>query len=206
VKDLSSYGRWSARVYSLLIDPLLRALRSRVTAVCVEQGLTDVIDIACATGAQCRSLHRAGIGPTGVDLSEAMIAQARRIGPPEIRYVVGSAYSLPFSEGEFSGAILSLCLHEHSFPEQDKMLDEALRVVRRNGTLVIAEYSVPKRRNATWMFIQGIERLAGEEHFRNFRGFVHAGGAERIAARLPMIVRRERIFSGTIEIIVARKP
>lgn len=206
MKDLSSYGEWSARVYSLLIDPLLRALRRRITAACVEQGLTDVIDIACATGAQCRSLRRAGLNPTGIDLSEAMISRARRIGPVEIRYVVGSAYSLPFPEGEFSGAILSLCLHEHSLSEQDEMLAEALRVVRPGGSLILAEYSSPEGRNPTWTFIQGIERLAGKEHFRNFRGFVRAGGAERFIARLPRTARRELIFNGTIELIVAKKP
>lgn len=205
MKGPSSYGRWSARVYSLLIDPLLRALRRGITAACVEQGLTDVIDIACATGAQCRSLHRVGISPTGVDLSDAMIAAARRIGPAEIRYVVGSALSLPFPSGDFSGAILSLCLHEHPFPEQEKMLKEALRVIRPGGSLILAEYSPPERKNTTWALIQTIERLAGKEHFRNFRLFVRAGGAERFIARLPKTVRQERLFSGTIALIVAKK-
>ncbi len=205
MKNTSPYGEWSARVYSILIDPLLRALRRRITAVCVEQGLTDVIDIACATGAQCRSLHRAGLEPTGLDLSEAMISRARRIGPARIRYVVGSAFSLPFPTGAFSGAILSLCLHEHPFTEQDKMLAEAMRVVRPGGRLIIAEYSPPERGNPTWAFIQGVERLAGKEHFRNFRGFVRVGGADRFIARLPKTVRQERIFSGTIALIVAKK-
>jgi len=205
VRGFSTYGSTGAWVYSRLIDPLLRALRRRITAICVEQGLTEVIDIACATGAQCRSLYRAGINPVGVDLSPAMIAQARKASPPGIRYVVGSAVVLPFEPGTFPGAILSLCLHEHFPSERERMLSEAYRVVRPGGALIIAEYSRPRRMNLTWGFIYLIERLAGREHFRNFRTFVRAGGIDDLAERLPGIEKRIRLFSGTIGIIVVKR-
>ena len=203
---MTPYGRWSARVYSLLIDPLLRALRAKITEIVVEEGITTALDIACATGAQCRSLQRAGIAATGVDLSEAMIATAMRISPPQVRYVIGSALDLPFPAGAFTAAILSLCLHEHPFSEQEKMVKEALRVISPGGVLILAEYSPPTRPTPTWMLINLIERLAGKEHFRNFRAFVRAGGVNRLLRFTPQPERRVPIFGGTITVIVAKKP
>ena len=205
MSNFSTYGRVSARIYSWLIDPLLASLRHEITATCLTHGITDAIDIACATGEQCRDLQRAGIAATGIDLSEAMIERARRIGPPEIRYVHGSALSIPFPNDTFTGAILSLCLHEHPAHEQERMIAEAVRVVRPGGMVILAEYSPPGRANRTWALIQVIERLAGREHFRNFRRFIQAGGIESVAHYLPPIVERRSLFQGTMKIIVAKK-
>jgi len=206
VKRASPYGRWSARVYSLLIDPLLRELRSRITALAVGERLTDVVDIACATGAQCRSLHRAGIAVTGVDLSAAMIERAQRIGPSAIDYLVGSALALPFPEESFPGAILSLCLHEQPFPDQDTIVKETLRVVRPGGILILAEYSRSTRTNPPWALINIIERLAGSEHCHNFRRFMQAGGISRLDPLLSPVERRIPAFGKTIEILIAKRP
>ena len=205
MNDFSAYGRASARIYSWLIDPLLSSLRREITATCLAHGVTDAIDIACATGEQCRALQQAGIAATGIDLSPAMIERARRIGPPEIRYVHGSALSIPFPDGTFTSAILSLCLHEHPAHEQERMIAEAVRVVRPGGVVIAAEYSPPKRVNRTWALIQVIERLAGREHFRNFRRFIRAGGIESVARYLPPITERRLLFQQTMKIIVAEK-
>ena len=201
----STYGSGSARIYARMIDPLLRALRHEITALCTAHRVTDVIDIACATGAQCRSLHAAGITTTGIDLSPEMIGAARRRGSSAIKYVVGSALALPFPDDNFSAAILSLCLHEHSASDRERMLAEAVRVVRPGGIIIVAEYSPPLHWNFTWGFIRVIERMAGHDHFRNFRAFVHAGGIDALAARLPRIESRYSLFNGTIGIIVGEK-
>ncbi len=205
MRDFSAYGSTSAWAYSRVIDPLLRALRDKITAICGANGITDAIDIACATGGQCRSLHRAGVITTGVDLSPEMIAAATRIGPPDIRYIVGSALELPFPAGRFTGAILSLCLHEHPAPEREGMIREAVRVVRPGGAVILAEYSPPPRWNFTWGFINLIEWMAGKEHFRNFREFVKAGGIRAVEPYIPPPKERHHLFQGTIEILVGRK-
>ena len=192
-------------MYSLLIDPLLRALRREITALCTAHRVPDAIDIACAPGAQCRRLYAAGIAPTGIDLSPEMIGAARHRGPAAIKYVVGSALALPFPDGNFSAVILSLCLHEHPASERERMLAEAVRVTRPGGIIIVAEYTRPLRGNATWGFITAIERLAGRDHFRNFREFVRAGGCDALVPRLPEVEARYSLFNGTIEIIVGRK-
>jgi len=134
------YGSPAARVYGALIDPLLQPLRPKIVRICRELGAQDVLDIATATGAQCRALGRADIRSTGLDLSEAMIAAARRRGGANTEYVLGSAYDLPFADRSFDAALLLLALHEHTEPERAVMVHEALRVVRPDGALILAEF------------------------------------------------------------------
>ncbi len=85
------------------------------------------------------------------------------------------------------------------------MVAEAVRVVRPGGIVIVAEYSRPRRWNFTWGFIHAIERMAGRDHFHNFRAFVRAGGIDAVVPRIPRIESRYSLFNGTIGIIVGRK-
>lgn len=204
--DDERYARFAVRIYSWLIDPLLRSLRPRVVDVCRRRNLTSVLDIASATGAQCILLDRAGIQATGIDLSEAMIARARRDGPSTIRYVHGSAFDLPFEDDVFDGALLLLALHEHTETERVAMLSEARRVLVQNGCLVLAEYSPPRNEatSISWWAIRFIEWLAGGDHRRNFHEFVSSGGISGLERRASLkVLERQRSHQGTIEIVVA---
>jgi len=73
-----SYEGFAVCVYRRLLDPLIRPLRVRIVRLCRELGVGKILDIASATGAQCRMLGRAGIEVIGLDLSEPMIADAQR--------------------------------------------------------------------------------------------------------------------------------
>ncbi len=202
---LNRYGAAAVRVYRGGIDPLLRPLRPRIVRICGELGAREVVDIASATGAQCRALGRAGIRCTGVDLSSSMIEAAQQIGGRNVDYVHGSAYALPFGDEQFDTSLLLLALHEHSEPERTAMLGEALRVTRSDGRLIVAEYTPPKRSviHPPWWAIRLIEAVAGEEHRAGFRGFVAGGGLDGLLKRHDLCVaRRARSHVGTIGIAV----
>jgi len=206
VDNNGHYSRFAMRIYSWLIDPLLRSLRPRVVNVCRRRNLRSVLDIASGTGAQCILLDHAGIQATGIDLSKAMIDCASRRSPPTIRYVHGSAFELPFDDDAFEGVLLLLALHEHSERERLAMLSEAQRVLMHNGCLVLAEYSVPKNvaTNISWWVIRIIEWLAGGDHRRNFHEFASSGGIKGLESRtLLKVLERQSSHRGTIEIVVA---
>ncbi len=172
------YGKISSIIYRWLIDPLLWPLRPRIARLCRKHGMNHVLDIGTATGAQCRTLGAAGIHAVGLDLSETMIAAAKKRRAKNIEYVVGSAYELPFADATFDAALLSLSLHEHSEEERERMLMEALRVIEPNGYLMLAEYSRPTktRIHIPWRVIQLIENLAGPEHRAGFHQFIAMDG------------------------------
>ncbi len=71
-------------------QPALRELL-RLTAVA---GGERVLDLACGEGVVARELVRRGAEVTGVDLSERMLALARRQSGDEIEFVVGNAADL----------------------------------------------------------------------------------------------------------------
>jgi len=179
------YGKISSTIYRWLIDPLLWSLRPKIARLCRKHGMNNVLDIGTATGAQCRTLGAAGICAVGLDLSEAMIAAARNRWAKNVEYVVGSAYELPFEDAAFDAALLSLSLHEHSEEERTRMLMEALRVIKSNGYLMLAEYSKPAKTliHLPWRIIQFIENLAGPEHRAGFHQFIAADGLRGLLRR-----------------------
>ncbi len=201
------YGSLAVRLYRALIDPLLWPLRPKIVRICRELGAREVLDIASATGAQCRALGRAGIRATGVDLAEAMIAAAKRRGGRNTNYALGSAYELPFADGSFDASLLILALHEHTEGERSVMVGEALRVLRPNGALVLAEYTKPPRpgTHVPWQVIRWIESTAGQEHGAGFRDFVARGSLDGLILRhnLRALDRASSHF-GTIGIAVVR--
>jgi ubiquinone/menaquinone biosynthesis C-methylase UbiE len=179
------YGPMSARIYRLLLDPLVYPLRKRLSYFCTRLPAHSVLDVACATGAQCRMLSRAGIRAVGIDISQAMIETAAQHGGKLTSFIVGSALALPFEDDTFDAVILSLALHEHPELERQAMVEQALRVVRPQGLLLLADYTRPRRPflNPAWLFVRLIENLAGKEHRRGFRDFIHLGGLEDFAKR-----------------------
>ncbi len=191
----------SALVYAAVIDPILAAVHRFVAQTCVRARAETVLDIACATGSQCRNLDAAGVRATGLDLSEAMIRWARRHSRTSIGYVLGSAFDLPFAEGSFDAAVLALALHEHTESERQTMLDEARRVVRSAGMLILAEYVVPSRpaTDPAWWIVRGIEKLAGSSHYAGFIDFIKRGGMIGLVERSGLkTAEEERLCGGTI--------
>ncbi|MDD4903264.1 MAG: class I SAM-dependent methyltransferase [Candidatus Bipolaricaulis sp.] len=203
------YGRRAARIYAGAIDPALHSLRSAVTRICREEGATPILDIACATGAQCRRLAQAGIRVTGVDLSESMLAAARRRSTAGMEFIHASALDLPFRDASFGGVLLSLALHEHAEEERERMLREALRVLRPGGFLLVADFSRPAHTglHIPWAVIRLIEATAGPEHRTGFRDFVQRGSLEGFLSRHGLAPSRTaRAVLGAVVIAVVRRP
>ena len=188
----------AALAYAAVIDPILAAVHRRIAQMCIQAGAEVVLDIGSATGVQCRNLDAAGVHATGLDLSEVMIRWARRHSRASIRYVLGSALDLPFAEGSFDAAVLVLALHEHTESERQTMLHEACRVVRAAGTLVLAEYVVPRHptRDPAWWIVRTIERIAGGSHYAGFVDFVELGGMIGLLQRSDLTATEEQRLCG----------
>jgi SAM-dependent methyltransferase len=201
--EVNRYRGAAVALYPALIDPLLGPLRPKVVRLCLDLGVSDVLDIASATGIQCRLLASAGLEVTGVDLSPGMIDLARRRGGRP-RYVEGSALDLPFTDASFDASLLLLALHEHPEGERRRMLGEALRVTRTDGWLIVADYRRPSGAwiHPPWGVICGIEAIAGEMHHQGFRDFVRQGGLDGLLLRHGLTPRhRLRSHFGTLGLV-----
>lgn len=112
---------------------------------------------------------------------------------------------LPFADNAFDAVVLSLALHEMPEATGNAALAEALRVAPR---LLLADYRLAERNLdlPAALFVHLPERLAGAEHYRNFRGFMARGGVEGLAHRAGLTVtRRERLFGGAGALLLAER-
>jgi len=177
-----------ARFYDLLLWPFLCRIRRDVARIVRDSRCTDVLDVCCGTGRQLRDLSRAG--------------------PREISLFMGDACALPFTASSFNAAIVSFALHEMPADRRGGIVSEAMRVLAPGGCLLLVDYAEPRTARARFAhgFIRVIERLAGEEHFRNFLDFMRRGGLEGLATLYglePVLIRKHAL--GAIGIAVIRK-
>lgn len=105
----------------------------------------DVLDLGCGTGALTRAaaeVSRTG-RVTGIDLAPEMVAHARRLGGAAT-YEEGDISRLTHPDASVDVVLSSLALHHVDPTARDAVLAGALRVLRPNGRLLIAEFVPPR--------------------------------------------------------------
>jgi ubiquinone/menaquinone biosynthesis C-methylase UbiE len=138
------YARW-APVYDVMIGlpPFVRARRRAFDVLDLRAGERLLI-AGIGTGPDFPFLPE-GVRVTGMDLSEPMLARARRKLPIAGREIVlqrGNAEALPFDDGSFDAAGLFLILSVAGDPIS--VLRETVRVLRPGGRVVIFDKFLPK--------------------------------------------------------------
>jgi ubiquinone/menaquinone biosynthesis C-methylase UbiE len=132
------------------------------------------LDVGTGTGAGARTIRERF--PTadivGLDVSPAMIAEARRL-VPDATFVEGDAAKLPFDDASFD-----LATHSNMIP----FLDETARVLRPGGWTLFAFSSGPE----TPIWVEP-DRLRRELERRGFTDFaeIAAGRGVAVLARRP---------------------
>lgn len=98
-------------------------------------GPSLALDVGCGEGRFCRLLAEHDVACVGLDLTAALLAEARaRHG--EGRYVRGAAERLPFGDHAFDLVVSYLSLID--IPDVRAAIPEMARVLRPGGTLLIA--------------------------------------------------------------------
>lgn len=97
----------------------------------------DVCDMGCGPGHVARFLHDAGVRVSGLDLSPAMLAEARRLNP-DIEFRKGNLLSLPLPDGALAGITAFYAIV--NIPEESLPLvfREMLRVLQPGGHLLLS--------------------------------------------------------------------
>lgn len=123
--DDSPEGRYTRAFHSLLAD-----------AVSIPSG-GRALDIACGNGSLLRRLARKqSFEGYGVDLSEKMVQNARRMNPDMV-FRQAPCDALPFGDAVFD--VLTVSAAYHHFPHVAAFAAEAFRVLKPGGRLTIAE-------------------------------------------------------------------
>jgi SAM-dependent methyltransferase len=123
-----------------------------------------VLDVGCGEGATLKHLG-APAGATGIDIFEEKIEVARA-ALPGCRFVVGSAYELPFEDGAFDHLLVRDVVHHIDDPL--RFIRECARVVAPGGRIDVLE---PSRANPL-VFAHGLLTPVERGELRSSMGYL----------------------------------
>ena len=161
----------------------------------------ETLEVGVGTGLNLPFYH-ADVRLTGIDLSSAMLAIARRRAN-DLDHAVelreADAHALPFPDKSFDTVVctFSLC----AIPDERRAVSEMKRVLRPGGRLLLADHVA----GSSWP-VRTVQRLlevatlrqGGEHLLRRPSDQVRAEGCE--------IELQERFKLGIVERLAARKP
>jgi ubiquinone/menaquinone biosynthesis C-methylase UbiE len=133
---------------------------------CTGVGPTDtVLDVACGTGQVALEFATTARQVTGIDLTPAMIEKAKarqaRMHRENVRWAVGNACDLPFSDASFSIVTCRYALHHMLDPA--RAVSEMTRVCAPGGRVCLVDViTTPDCAEA----YDGFERLRDPSHIR----------------------------------------
>jgi len=99
--------------------------------------LGPVCDLGCGPGQIARHLHERGLEVLGIDLSPAMVAQARRLNPG-LRFEVGTMLALDLGDEQLGGVAAFYSIVNVPREDQPTAFAEIWRVLRPAGLLLVA--------------------------------------------------------------------
>lgn len=126
---------WSTGSYAAIARPLMPAAARLVNAVDIQPG-EHAVDIACGTGNVAITAHRRGAVVTGVDITPAMLDQAREeaaVIDADIDWREGDAAALPFEDDSFD--VTLSCLGHALAPDPAAAATELVRVTKPGGRI-----------------------------------------------------------------------
>lgn len=118
----------------------------------------SVLEVGCGTGHFTRWMEKRGLEAVGLDISEPMLNEARRLGGPN--YLLGNALSLPFTDRSYDVTALITTLE--FVPDPARALCEAVRVARQGVLLGVLN---------RWSLLTLRYRLSGKAMWRPARFF-----------------------------------
>ncbi len=125
------------------------------------------LESACGTGLVSRAMASKVGSVTGVDLTPAMLEQAKRGAADEgienASFSVGDATALEFADGSFDGAVTRLSLHH--IPVPGRAIAELARVVRPGGSVIVGDLVADEADGDGALWREEIERLRDPSHW-----------------------------------------
>ena len=203
------YGR-TARFYDALVEPPNAVLRKIGLKICPPREGMKVLEVGCGTGTNLSLYENAGCDVFGIDLSPAMLEVARRKLGERADLRLADAAEMPYADDSFDLVTAFLTLHEMPTAIRTAAMAEMVRVVNREGRLLLIDYrSGPIRFPKGWFFkafIVSMEVAAGREHFHNYRDFLAREGLPGLISAYGLSVETEKVVSaGNMLACVARK-
>ena len=189
----------SASIYDPMLYLALNPIRLAVMDELSQYKESSILDLCCGTGNQLKLLSKNGFKHLHcLDLSEAMLKVAQKGGHP-IKIYAEDATETSFDDAVFDIVMISFAIHEKDRETQEKLIEEAHRLVKEKGFILIVDYVFDdKTTKFGKLGIDVIERIAGGEHYRSFKGYIENDGLESLvkAEKFELVKDNRKTFNG----------
>lgn len=187
-----------AGFYDRIVEPMQAGVRRVALDVVPPQPEWRVLDVGCGTGTALASYANAGCAVSGVDVSAAMLDQARaKLGDQaDLRLTDGGP--LPFAGNRFDLVTTSMVLHEVQAEDRTALVTEMGRVTKPGGRVLIVDFRFGSLRGVKGRALRTastvIERFSG--HYSGYRSFRASGGVPAVVNAAGLATEREKIVAG----------
>lgn len=106
-----------------------------------QEPFTDLLDAGCGPEPMIEILEEKMPGKhyVGIDLTPAMIENARHKNLPDAEFVTGDCENLPFSDNSFD---VIICANSaHHYPDIDRFYQSVYRCLRPGGRLILRDFT-----------------------------------------------------------------
>jgi len=159
----------------------------------------SILDLCCGTGNQLKLLSRNGFKDLHcLDISNTMLEIARK-NDSRIKIYNEDATKTNFENESFDIVIISFALHEKDRSTQESFINEAHRLIKKDGFILVVDYNFDnKTPKLAKIGISIIERIAGKEHYNNFKRYIQNNGLLSLINKdkFKLIKAHKRLFSG----------
>jgi phosphatidylethanolamine/phosphatidyl-N-methylethanolamine N-methyltransferase len=186
-----TYGRW-APVYDLVFGSVFERARNAAVAATNRVG-GRVLDVGVGTG-MCLPLYAPTTRVVGVDLSEAMLAKARKkVAEQSLHHVealeVMDAESLAFPDASFDVVVAQYVVN--TVPHPEAALDEFARVLKPGGEIILINRVGAEegpRRTIEHLLMPVTQRLGWRSDFpwERFARWIERAEGMRLLERRPV--------------------
>jgi len=186
---------YSARFYDAVLSPFITPIRKRVVALVQKYRYQAILDVCCGTGDQLKLLKKHGFDGEGVDLSDAMLAEARK-GEHTADCIHQDASQMHYEDAKFDLVMTAFALHEKDHATARKIVEEMYRITADGGDMLIVDYEISEKTSSfSRILITFIEWLAGGEHYRNFKAYNQKGGLPALLTGISVTEVERHYFS-----------
>ncbi len=196
--------KYTSKVYDILLYPFVHTIRNKIVDVIKRRKYNLILDVCCGTGDQIKLLKRNGIDSEGIDISKDML-QVAKTGKIKAKCRFENATHTSYANNNFDLVMTSFALHEKDHAIAKQILKEMVRVSSKD--LLIVDYELGKKTSciSKWL-IYSIERIAGKEHYRNFKSYINLGGLDGLLKDIKFDTIEKHYFgNGGVVLVLLRK-